>query len=138
MASSGTDLAEMEYNIHEYVLITIKSHEDKNCVFVTLKCLIIYIGSGPWMHCKSWTRLCYSALQPIFPSGHSWYCSDKSPCSPKSVFPIDHHYKRDVCKTVDRTPPTANNVNYDSFYYVILIQGRFYICKTILEPRKAI
>lgn len=38
----------------------------------------------------------------------------KSPsCGPKSTFTIDHHCKSDVCKTVDRTPQTANHVNYE-------------------------
>ena len=68
-------------------------------------------------------------LAAIFPSGHWRYCSEKSPCSQKSIFPIDHHCKRDVCKTVDRTPRTANNVNYDSFYYELLIHGGFIFVK---------
>lgn len=38
------------------------------------------------------------------------------PCGPKSIFPIERHYKRGVCKNVDRTPQTANKVNYESFY----------------------
>lgn len=25
----------------------------------------------------------------------------KKPCGPRSIFPIDQHYKRDVCKTVN-------------------------------------
>ena len=85
--------------------------------------------AGAWMHCKSWIGLNCSASQPIFPNGHSWYCSKKSPCSLKSIFFIDHHCKRDVCKTVDRTPRTANNVNYDSFCCGLLIHGGFMFVK---------
>ena len=36
------------------------------------------------------------------------------PCGPESIVPLDAHYKKNVCKTVGRTP-TANKVNYDSF-----------------------
>ena len=78
------------------------------------------VVTAPWMYNKSWIGLRCSALQ---------YCSEKSPCGPKSIFPIDHHCKRDVCKTVDRTPRTANNVNYDSFYYELLIHGGFIFVK---------
>lgn len=42
------------------------------------------------------------AMQQFFPSGHLWYCSKKIPHSPESLFPIGHHRKRQVCKTVDR------------------------------------
>lgn len=28
----------------------------------------------------------------------------KTTCGPKNIFSIDHHYKIDICKTVDRTP----------------------------------
>ena len=35
---SGMDLAKMVYNIHKFVLICVKSHENKNhCVFVTIE-----------------------------------------------------------------------------------------------------
>lgn len=37
----------------------------------------------------------------------------KVPCSPKAIFHIDGHYKRDDCKAVDRTPQTLNKVNDD-------------------------
>lgn len=38
-----------------------------------------------------------SALPLMLPSGRSWYCSKRFPCSLKSIFLIDHHYKRDYC-----------------------------------------
>lgn len=38
--------------------------------------------------------------------------------------------------TADMAPRTANKANYN--YYSFLIHGGFYICKTLLEPRKAI
>ena len=42
----GDLLAEMEYNIHKYVLISVLSPENKNCVFVTLEwALYIYMES---------------------------------------------------------------------------------------------
>lgn len=49
----------------------------------------------------------------FFPSGHSR----------RSIFSIDHHFKRDFCKT-----QTVNKVNYDS-YYEILIHGFFIFVK---------
>lgn len=62
---------------------------------------------------------------------HSLYCSKKFPCSPKIIFPIDHHdSSRVVCKTHNRTPRNAKTLNWDSFYYEFLM--RFYICKTCL------
>lgn len=41
-----------------------------------------------------------------------------SPAAKKSIFPVDHHYKRDknFCKTVYRTLKTSNKLNYESFY----------------------
>ena len=46
VASSVTDLAEMEYSINKYFLISVQSPENKNCVFVTSEgALYIYIGS---------------------------------------------------------------------------------------------
>ena len=75
------------------------------------------------MYNKSWIGQRCSALQPIFPSDHLQYCSKKSPCDPGRIFPIEHHCKGDVCKTVDRTPQTANNINYDLFCYELLIHG---------------
>lgn len=60
------------------------------------------------------------------------------PCGPKTIFSIDHHYKRDVRKTVDGTPGAANKVNYNDFYYEFLSHVRFYIGKTFLKLRKVI
>lgn len=61
-----------------------------------------------------------SSAQP-----HFQFCSKRFPCSPKSIFPSDHHYKRDVRKIVDKTSWTANRVNYDVFYYECLTHGGF-------------
>lgn len=45
-------------------------------------------------------------------SGHPWTCSDSILLyCPKIIFPIDHHYETDCCKTSQ----TANKANYDSF-----------------------
>lgn len=41
---------------------------------------------------------CHSALLPILPTGDLQYCSEKH------FFSLDRHYKRDIGKTVDRTP----------------------------------
>lgn len=38
-----------------------------------------------------------------------------SPAIP-CIFPIDHHYKRHVCKTVDRKIPTVTKFRYYSLY----------------------
>lgn len=54
-----------------------------------------------------------SSLLPIFPSGHSI----KSPAAQKE-------FKRNICKTVDRTSWTW-----------LFVQWMFYICKTCLSPR---
>lgn len=48
-------------------------------------------------------------------SGQLWYCNKKIPCTPKNIFPIDHHYKTVVSKTFEMTPQTVNMVNYYSF-----------------------
>ena len=46
MASSWVDLAEIEYNVYKYVLISVLSHDNKNPFFVNLEwALYIYIGS---------------------------------------------------------------------------------------------
>lgn len=59
-----------------------------------------------------------SALLPLSPGGLLQYCNKRArfPCGPNC------HYKREVCKTVDRTPRTANKVSYDSFYHTFLIR----------------
>lgn len=60
------------------------------------------------------------AAQPCFQSGLMatlGIAAKELPCGPKSIIPIDHHYKRDICKTLDRTPRIANKVTYGSFYY---------------------
>lgn len=49
---------------------------------------------------------------------------DKIPLCTKSISPINHHYKRDVFKTVHRSPLTANKVNYDSSYH---FQKKYFI-----------
>lgn len=61
----------------------------------------------------------------------------KFPCGLKSIFPLDHDYKRDVCKTF-RTPWSAHKVNYNSLCYELLINGGFIglYLKTFLESRK--
>ena len=66
-----------------------------------------------WSGSGSGLRRCCSALLPIWPGGCSQYCSIYFPCREKkqSTFPIDHHYERDGCKTVNRTPTTANEVD---------------------------
>lgn len=53
----------------------------------------------------------HSALLPNWHGGHSHYCSEELR---KSIFPINHQNKSDVCKTVDRTLRTANKIDYDS------------------------
>ncbi len=58
----------------------------------------------------------------------------KIPCGPKSIFPIDHHCKRDACKTVDRTPPTINMVNYYSLYCTFLSHGGLIFVKLFQSP----
>lgn len=66
------------------------------------------------------------ADQPGFQSGlvaTLGIAAKELPCGPKSIFAIDHSYKRDICKTVDRTSRIANKVIYDSFYYEFLIYG---------------
>lgn len=60
-----------------------------------------------------------SALLPVIAQ---WITS---PSGPESHFSTDRRYKRDVCKTVDATPPGANTVSYDSFYYEFLIHRGF-------------
>lgn len=51
-------------------------------------------------------------------------------CDAKSIFSIDHHCKkRDVCKIFDRTPHTAEKVNYESVGYECLIHGCFVFVK---------
>ncbi len=82
--------------------------------------------AAPWMYYENWIQCSCSALLPVFLSGHSQYYSEKSPCGPKSIFPIDHHCKRDVCKTVDRTPPAVNMVSYYSWHCIFLIHGRLF------------
>ncbi len=52
----------------------------------------------------------------------------KSPTAQKSFFTT----VRDVCKTVDRTPQTANKVNYYFLYYT------FEYLQTFSELRKAV
>lgn len=82
------------------------------------------------MYNKNWIWCRHSGLLAFLPSGHSQYCSKKkTPWGPKSIFSIDRHYKRDVCKTNDRTPRTAKKVNYDSFYYKFLIHEGFIFVK---------
>ncbi len=48
----------------------------------------------------------------IFPSGNWRYCSEEILCSPKSIFPTDHHYKKDISETVDKNlePQTRSNL----------------------------
>lgn len=38
-------------------------------------------------------------LLPLSPSGRSCYCNEKIPCRPKSIFPIDPHYERNISVT---------------------------------------
>lgn len=70
------------------------------------------------------------------PSGHLQYCNRKIPSGPKGFFSIYLQYKRDVCKTLDRTSPTPNKVSYYSFYFQFLIKifpegrGALFICVT--------
>lgn len=57
------------------------------------------------------------------------------------IFPIDPHYKRDICKTFDRTAQTANNYSTAQLLLCVLETlkpWRFYSCKTFREPRKAV
>ena len=57
----------------------------------------------------------------------------------KSLFPIDHHYKTHVCKTINRTQTTANKLKYASFISVFIFDPwTFFMCKTSLKLRKAI
>ena len=79
--------------------------------------------SKPWMYYKNWIPDHPSGGTPIFPSGHSWYCNEKSPLGPKSIFPIGGNSKRDGCKTADRTSPGINTVNYWSLYFIFLSLG---------------
>lgn len=48
-----------------------------------------------------------------------------------SIFSIDLHYK-----TADRTPPTANKVNYDSFCYKVSILEGFIFVKLSTSREK--
>ena len=57
---------------------------------------------------------------------------------PKIIFYIDHHCKRDVCKTADKTPQSANKVNYDSFYSECLIHEGFIFLKLSLSWEKRV
>lgn len=74
----------------------------------------------------------FLGLRPIFTSCHL-YCKEESPSSPKRIFPIEHYRKREVFKTVDRTPRTANRIIY-VFLLWILDPWRFYIWITFFEP----
>ncbi len=58
-------------------------------------------------------------------------------CSPKSIFPIDLHCKRDVCKTVDRTPPDINMVSYYSLYCIFVSHGGLIFVKLFKCPEKS-
>ncbi len=89
------------------------------------------------MHYENWMWRRCSALLPMSPSGHSWYCNENSPCSPQSIFPIEHHCKRDVCKTVDRTPPAVNMVSYYSLYCIFLSHGGLICVKLFQSPEKS-
>lgn len=73
---------------------------------------------------------CHSAVLLIWHRDHSRYGSEKFPCGLKSIFLTDRHYKRDVCKTDDRTPRTADEVDYDSFWNASLIHGGFMFVKS--------
>ncbi len=44
-------------------------------------------------------------------SQYTWYRSKENPNGHQGFFPTGHHYKRDVYKTVERTPLAANKVS---------------------------
>lgn len=57
----------------------------------------------------TWSSGCFkgalcSRLRPIY---QPWYCNKNMLEVQKNIFPTNHHYKREVCKTVNRTPPTS-------------------------------
>ncbi len=62
-------------------------------------------------------------------SSHLWYCSEKFPCGQKHIFAPGCLCKGDVCKTVDRSPRTANELNFDFSYSEFLIHGGFVFVK---------
>lgn len=75
---------------------------------------------------KSLIRRRHSAF---LPSGHSWYWR---PRGPQSIFPIDHHHKRDICET-GRIPLTPK---LKLFLYECLIHKVLYLiskCATSLR-----
>lgn len=39
---------------------------------------------------------------PVSPSGHLLYCKNNKQTNKKNMLTIDHHYKRDICKTRKR------------------------------------
>lgn len=86
-------------------------------------CIILYLDT--------------TMLVPKLPSGHSGYCSKKLPCGPTSILPIGHHNKRDICKSFDRIPQTANKGQIWLFLFWTFDLWSFYIDKSFLEPRKA-
>lgn len=54
---------------------------------------------APWMYYRNYILDRQHCSVPIYPSGHSRYCSNKNPRGPKSVFPIDHDAKINAFKT---------------------------------------
>lgn len=55
----------------------------------------------------------------------SYFDGITSQLGPKSISPIEHHYKSDSYKTVNRTPLTTNKGSYYSLYWDFLIHGGF-------------
>ncbi len=54
---------------------------------------------------------------------------DKLSCVPKSIFPVDCRCEKDVCKTVDRSLQTADELKYDSLYSEFLSHKGFVFVK---------
>ncbi len=85
---------------------------------------------------RNWIQRSCSASLPNWRSGHLWFCNEKFRCSPKSIFLIGCHHKRDVSKTVDRSRQTVNELNYDSFYSECFIHGGFVFAKLYVSGEK--
>lgn len=79
------------------------------------------ICSPPQLSCN----LSLVILSLVHELMHIFFCSSMKLLTTLLFPPIDHHYKGDVCETVEKTPAAADEVIYD-FFHEFLIQS-FYI-----------
>ncbi len=111
---------------------------------VYLKCSITgWFKMGPQEASSSCSILQYKALEVDKCKNNLWAtwmhyeslilrhlsaCRSRIPSGPNSIFPVNHHYKKDVSETVDRTPQTVKKVNYYSLFYEFLDRKAIFIC----------